>query len=51
MKQTRFQFTVEGEAEVRVDKYLSDQLPQISRSQIKRLIETGQVTPGWFPGG
>ena len=49
MKQTRFQFTVEGEAQVRVDKYLSDQLPQISRSQIKRLIETDQVTLDGFP--
>lgn len=44
MKQTRFQFEVEAEAEVRVDKYLADQLPEVSRSQIKRLIDTGYVT-------
>lgn len=44
MKQTRFQFEVETEEEVRVDKYLADHLPEISRSQIKRLMETGYVT-------
>jgi 23S rRNA pseudouridine1911/1915/1917 synthase len=44
MNQSRFQFEVETEAEVRVDKYLADHLPEISRSQIKRLIDTGFVT-------
>ena len=44
MKQTHFKFEVETEDEVRVDKYLADHLPEISRSQIKRLMETGYVT-------
>jgi len=48
MKQTRFEFSVETESEVRVDKYLSECLPEISRSQIKKLIETGHVTLDGF---
>lgn len=44
MKQTVYRFDVEGEAEVRVDKFLAEQLPDISRSQIKRFIESGHVT-------
>lgn len=49
MKETEFIFEVilsdleEGET-VRVDKYLAEQLPDISRSQIKILIEQGYVT-------
>lgn len=43
MKQTEHYFEVEGYEEVRVDKYLSNQLPDISRSQIKRFIEAGNV--------
>jgi len=44
MKQTEHHFEVETIEDIRVDKYLSDQLPDISRSQIKRLIEAGNVT-------
>lgn len=44
MKEIVHQFTVHTEEEVRVDKYLADQLPDISRSQIKKIIEDGNVT-------
>jgi len=44
MKQTEFHFTVAPGEEDRIDKYLSDQLPDVSRTQIKALIETGYVT-------
>ncbi len=44
MNQTVYAFEVEAGEDVRVDKYLSDQLPDISRSQIKRLIDEGNVT-------
>jgi len=44
MKQTDYRFTVETENSVRVDKYLSERLPEISRSQIKVFIEMGNVT-------
>ncbi|NLN71056.1 MAG: RluA family pseudouridine synthase [Chloroflexi bacterium] len=44
MKQPRIQFVIESDAEVRVDKYLADQLTEISRSQIRRLIDGGFVT-------
>lgn len=44
MKYTEYRFEVEPGLELRVDKYLSDQLPQISRSQIKNLIDDGFVT-------
>jgi 23S rRNA-/tRNA-specific pseudouridylate synthase len=43
MKQSTFHFTNQSEEEVRVDKFLADQLPDISRSQIKRMIEAGNV--------
>ncbi|MBG0783841.1 MAG: RluA family pseudouridine synthase [Anaerolineaceae bacterium] len=44
MKQTIHQFDVSSDEEVRVDKYLAEQLPDISRSQIKSIIEDGKVT-------
>lgn len=44
MEKKNFRFVVESDGEVRVDKYLSDQLPDVSRSQIKRLIDLGNVT-------
>jgi len=44
MKQEDYRFKVESKADVRVDKYLSDQLSDISRSRIKRFIESGVVT-------
>jgi 23S rRNA pseudouridine1911/1915/1917 synthase len=43
MKQTTFHFTNQSDEEVRIDKFLADQLPDISRSQIKRMIEAGNV--------
>lgn len=44
MNQTIYTFEVEAGDDVRIDKYLSDQLPDISRSQIKRLIDEDNVT-------
>lgn len=44
MNQTEYQFTVGEDEEGRVDKFLSDRLPDISRSQIKGFIEAGAVT-------
>jgi 23S rRNA pseudouridine1911/1915/1917 synthase len=44
MNQRVFRFDIDSEVEVRVDKFLAEQLPDISRSQIKRLIESGHVT-------
>jgi len=44
MKQMEHNFEVKAIENIRVDKYLSDQLPDISRSRIKRLIEAGNVT-------
>ncbi len=44
MNQKVFRFIVETDEDFRVDKYLAEQLPDISRSQIKRMIETGNVT-------
>lgn len=44
MKQTAYCFNVEPGDEIRIDKYLSDQLPEISRAQIQRMIEGGNVT-------
>lgn len=44
MNQTVYRFDVDTEAEIRVDKFLVEQLPDISRSQIKRFIESGHVT-------
>jgi 23S rRNA pseudouridine1911/1915/1917 synthase len=43
MKQSTFHFTNQSDQEVRIDKFLADQLPDISRSQIKRMIEAGNV--------
>lgn len=43
MKQTEYQFEIEPGEDVRVDKYLSEQLPDISRTQIKGFIESGNV--------
>jgi len=37
-------FEVNSEAYTRIDKFLADHLPEISRSQIKGLIESGKVT-------
>ena len=40
-------FTVsENDAGVRLDKYLSDQIPELSRSSVTKLIEDGKVTVG-----
>ncbi len=44
MKHTEYQFNIDPGEDVRVDKYLSDQLPEVTRSQIKILIEAGNVT-------
>jgi len=44
MRQEDHRFQVESSNEVRVDKYLSEQLPDISRSRIQRMIERGAVT-------
>jgi len=44
MKQTEYHFTVAPGEEDRVDKYLSDHLLDVSRSQIKGFIESGNVT-------
>jgi 23S rRNA pseudouridine1911/1915/1917 synthase len=43
MKQTEYHFTVAPGEEDRIDKYLSDQLPDVSRTQIKALIDAGNV--------
>ena len=39
-----YQFEIPSGEDLRVDKYLAEQLPEVSRSQIKNLIETGNVT-------
>ena len=44
MKQTEYCYEVEPGDQIRIDKFLSDQLPEISRSQIQRMIEGGNVT-------
>jgi 23S rRNA pseudouridine1911/1915/1917 synthase len=44
MKVTTHQFEIPAGEDFRVDKFLADQLPEVSRSQIKNLIETGNVT-------
>jgi 23S rRNA pseudouridine1911/1915/1917 synthase len=42
---TRLAFTAEGDHEgERLDRFLTDQVPEFSRSQIQRLIEGGHVT-------
>ena len=38
------QFTLPDGEDLRVDKFLAEQLPDVSRSQIKNLIEQGNVT-------
>lgn len=44
MKQTTYEFLNETGEDVRIDKFLSDCLPEITRSQIKGMIEAGNVT-------
>lgn len=44
MSQKEFHFFVPPGDEVRIDKFLSDQLPEISRSQIKIMIENSNVS-------
>jgi 23S rRNA pseudouridine1911/1915/1917 synthase len=44
MRQTVLRFIVDSEEDVRVDKYLAEKLPDISRSKIKGIIDAGQVT-------
>lgn len=44
MSQTVHKFEVTTGEDIRVDKYLADQLPDISRSRIKAIIEDGNVT-------
>lgn len=43
MKYTEYRFEVETDIDLRVDKYLSDQLPEVSRSQIKKMIDEGHL--------
>jgi len=43
MKQTTFHFTNKSDEEIRIDKFLADQLPDISRVKIKQMIEAGHV--------
>ena len=44
MNQTVHKFKVDSGEDVRVDKYLTEKLPDITRSQIKLMIEDGKVT-------
>ena len=44
MNQQVFRFEIMDDVDVRVDKFLSEQMPDTSRSHIKRLIESGNVT-------
>jgi len=44
MNHNEFLFKVEPGQSIRVDKYLSDQLEDVSRSQIQRLIDAGYVS-------
>ena len=44
MKQTTFSFEVDTDEDIRVDKYLAEKLPDISRSRIKGIIDAGYVT-------
>jgi 23S rRNA pseudouridine1911/1915/1917 synthase len=44
MTQNTFDFKVEPGESIRIDKYLSDQFEDVSRSQIQRLIEAGSVS-------
>lgn len=44
MEENKYQFTVEGKADsVRIDKYLSGQIPEFSRSYIQKLIDENCV--------
>jgi len=46
MAQTkRFEIT-DGEAGIRIDKYLSEQVPELSRSYLQKIIKDGQVLAG-----
>ena len=44
MSQNEYRFIVGQEEVLRIDKYLSDQLPNYSRSKIKGFIQSGNVT-------
>jgi len=44
MSVQEYQFEIPSGEDLRVDKFLAEQLPEVSRSQIKNLIETGNVT-------
>ena len=44
MNPTPRRFEVQSEDIDRIDKFLSEQLPDISRSQIKNLVDSGKVT-------
>ncbi len=44
MNHQKFSFNIESNDEIRVDKYLADNLPGISRSKIKACIKAGDVT-------
>ncbi len=44
MRQTEHQFQIEQGEDVRVDKYLTEHLLDVSRSRIKNMIEAGNVT-------
>ncbi|MBG0787075.1 MAG: RluA family pseudouridine synthase [Anaerolineaceae bacterium] len=43
MKVQEHQFIIPSGEDLRVDKFLAEQLPDVSRSQIKNLIESGNV--------
>jgi len=49
MNLNEFVFEVESGESIRVDKYLSDQLEDVSRSQIQRLIDAGNVSLNGIP--
>jgi 23S rRNA pseudouridine1911/1915/1917 synthase len=44
MNQTHYHFEVASDQGDRIDKYLSEHLPELSRSKIKGMIESGNVT-------
>lgn len=44
MRQKEYKFEVQHNEDLRIDKFLSERLPDISRSQVKRLIDSGYVT-------
>jgi 23S rRNA pseudouridine1911/1915/1917 synthase len=49
MTQKTHRFSITEDGEFRVDKYLADQLPEVSRSQIKNLIDAGKVNLDGLP--